>query len=107
MDGGVTWTACFTNGTGLVGTFSQLVVKDATTMFMLRTGAVPLRTTDGGATWHELAATAPLFQYGATMSGSLSWSGQTLVISGVDRQHWPVPFVFCYSYACRERGEDA
>ncbi|KAL7554951.1 hypothetical protein ACHAWF_018531 [Thalassiosira exigua] len=30
-----------------------------------------------------------------------------LVVSGVDRRDWPVPFVFCDSYACRERGEDA
>jgi photosystem II stability/assembly factor-like uncharacterized protein len=42
--------------TGLTGSFSQLIVKDSATMFMLRAGAVPLRTKDGGKTWTELAA---------------------------------------------------
>ena len=31
----------------------------------------------------------------------------TLVISGLDYKDWPVPFVYCNSKACRERGEDA
>ena len=55
-------------------------------MFMLRSGAVPLRTQDSGASWHELSALSktPLFQYGATMDGSLSWSGETFVLSGND-----------------------
>ena len=53
-------------------------------MFMLRGGAVPLRTTDGGKTWAELSAAAPLFQHGATFDGSLSWTGKTLVLSGAD-----------------------
>eukprot|EP00966_Prymnesium_polylepis_P233547 5401617-Prymnesium_polylepis.1 len=44
-------------------------------MFMLRQGAVPLRTTDGGSSWSELASAAALFKYGATMDGSLSWTG--------------------------------
>ena len=30
-----------------------------------------------------------------------------LVISGIDYRDWPVPFVFCNSYACRKRGGDA
>mmetsp|Transcript_28196 Transcript_28196/g.58760 ORF Transcript_28196/g.58760 Transcript_28196/m.58760 type:complete len:1961 (+) Transcript_28196:86-5968(+) len=30
-----------------------------------------------------------------------------LVISGIDRRNWPVPFVFCNSYKCKEPGEDA
>ena len=53
-------------------------------MFMLRNGAVPLRTIDSGAEWKELSKTAPLFAHGATMDGSLSWSGKTLVLHGVD-----------------------
>merc|ERR1712072_1398193 len=53
-------------------------------MFMLRAGAVPLRTVDAGKTWTELQGAAPLFKYGATMDGSLSWSGNTLVLHGVD-----------------------
>ena len=36
------------------------------------------------SSWHELKAAAPLFKYGATMAGSLSWSGATLVLSGAD-----------------------
>lgn len=30
-----------------------------------------------------------------------------LVISGIDRRNWPVPFVFCNSYKCQEPDEDA
>jgi len=82
-DQGVTWSPCST-AQGLSGTFSQLLVKDSEIMFMLRSGAVPLRTTDGGKSWHELSKCAPLFKYGATMDGSLSWSGKTLVLHGVD-----------------------
>ena len=53
-------------------------------MFLLRRGAVPLRTTDGGASWYELRTCAPLFAHGATLDGSLSWSGRTLVLHGAD-----------------------
>ena len=80
---GTSWSACI-NGTGLTGSFSQLLVKDSEVMFMLRNGAVPLRTKDGGKTWHELRSAAPLFKYGATLGGSLSWSGRTLVLHGAD-----------------------
>jgi len=82
-DKGLTWSPC-SNGTGLTGTFHQLIVKDPEVMFMLRNGAVPLRTTDGGSTWQELSTCAPLFKYGATLDGSLSWSGNTLVLHGTD-----------------------
>ena len=82
-DHGVSWSDCC-DGAGLEGIFSQLLVKDSKTMFMLRKGAVPLRTTDAGATWSELNSTAPLFQYGATLDGSISWSGKTLVLHGND-----------------------
>jgi photosystem II stability/assembly factor-like uncharacterized protein len=82
-DKGKTWSACST-GKGLIGRLSKLLIKDSKTMFMLRSGAVPLRTTDGGSTWTELTKTAPLFKYGATMDGSISWTGKTLVLSGVD-----------------------
>lgn len=30
-----------------------------------------------------------------------------LVISGINYQDWPVPFVFCNSYLCKEEGESA
>lgn len=53
-------------------------------MFMLRQGQVPLRTQDGGSTWTELTACAKLFANGATMDGSLSWTGKTLVLMGAD-----------------------
>ena len=52
---------------------------------MLRKGLVPLRTTDGGATWAALPSTKSLFEYGATLTFSLSWSGDTLVLHGNDR----------------------
>ena len=53
---------------------------------MLRQGAVPLKTVDGGKTWVELTspALAKLFKYGAALKGCLSWSGKTLVIHGAD-----------------------
>ena len=80
---GKDWSPCM-QATGLTGRFSSLIVKDAQTMFMLRVGAVPLRTKDGGKSWAELAKTAPLFAHGATMDGSLSWTGKTLVLHGTD-----------------------
>ena len=82
-DEGKSWSGCST-AKGLVGKFTKLLVKDASTMFMLRGGAVPLRTTDGGVSWAELSSAAPLFKNKATFDGSLSWSGSTLVLSGVD-----------------------
>eukprot|EP00947_MAST-08B_sp_MAST-8B-sp1_P001533 g1533.t1 len=82
-DSGKTWSACST-ATGLTGRFSKLLVKSSSVMFMLRGGAVPLRTTDGGKSWQELSAAAPLFKYGATLDGSLSWTGKTLVLTGND-----------------------
>lgn len=82
-DQGKTWSQCST-AKGLTGGFSKLLIKDSSTMFMLRTGAVPLRTKDGGASWEELSAASPLFKGGATMDGSLSWTGNTLVLMGND-----------------------
>jgi photosystem II stability/assembly factor-like uncharacterized protein len=82
-DNGVSWSPCST-GKGLTGRFSKLLIKNSKIMFMLRSGAVPLRTTDGGANWEELSKCAPLFKYGATFDGSISWTGNTLVLSGVD-----------------------
>ena len=83
-DKGKTWSACMA-GAGLKGPFSQLVIKDSKTMFMMRSGQVPLRTQDGGSTWKPLTSTAALFKGGATFSASLSWSGKTLVVHGSDR----------------------
>lgn len=82
-DKGLTWSACST-ASGLTGKFQALVVKDSKVMFMMRSGAVPLRTTDGGSTWTELTSAAPLYKYGASFDASLSWSGNTLVLHGND-----------------------
>jgi hypothetical protein len=46
QNNGKDWSPCI-KATGLTGRFSQLIVKDSTTMFVLRNGAVPLRTKDG------------------------------------------------------------
>ena len=83
-DDGKTWSAC-SKATGLTsGDLNKLIIKDSNTMFMIRNGKVPLRTTDAGKTWHELTSATPLFAHGATFDASLSWSGKTLVIHGVD-----------------------
>jgi len=83
-DNGKSWSPCST-APGLTGRFAQLIVKDSSTMFMFRSGAAPLRTKDGGKTWSVLSSASSLFAYGATFSGSLSWTGKTLVLHGVDR----------------------
>ena len=36
---------------GLVGSFSDMIILNSTHMTVTRKGDVPLRTTDGGATW--------------------------------------------------------
>jgi hypothetical protein len=82
-DKGLTWSAC-SAAKGLTGKFNTLVVKDSQVMFMMRSGSVPLRTTDGGSTWTELTSAAPLYKYGASFDASLSWSGSTLVLHGND-----------------------
>merc|ERR1712078_656206 len=41
-------------------------------------------TTDGGSSWEELSSCASLFEHGVTLDGSLSWSGNTLVLHGTD-----------------------
>merc|ERR1712194_147506 len=51
--------------------------------FLLR-DAVPLRTTDGGQRWAELTSAAPLYKYAVALTMSVSWSGNTLVLHGVD-----------------------
>jgi hypothetical protein len=78
-DRGDTWLPCW-NATGLTGTFSDLQIKDEKTMLVLRNGDVPLRTKDGGESWHELTSCADVktFSHGALWS----WSGKTLVLMG-------------------------
>ena len=82
-DNGATWSKCST-AAGLTGHFTKLLIKSTAVMFMLRGGAVPLRTQDGGKTWQELSGCAALFKYGATMDGTLSWTGKTFVLTGND-----------------------
>jgi len=82
---GKDWPPC-SKAAGLTGPFKQLIIKDSTTMFMLRSGAAPLRTKDSGKTWSELTI-APAAKRGLALgnpSGALSWSGKTLVVHGVD-----------------------
>merc|ERR1712167_30004 len=64
---------------------TKIQVKDSKTMFVFRQGQVPLRTKDGGASWQPLNATVKLFQYGATYDGTISWTGNALVLHGCDR----------------------
>jgi hypothetical protein len=69
---------------------NQLIIKDSKTMFMLRKNDVPLKTIDSGSTWSPLDNTpAKLTQFqtpdAAHPLGALSWSGKTLVVSGVDQ----------------------
>jgi len=81
-DKGTTWGSCTTPLVDPDASFTGLAVINSDVMFLLR-DAVPLRTTDGGKTWTELTSAAPLFKYAAP-SMSVSWSGKTLVLHGVD-----------------------
>ena len=86
-DDGVTWSPCSTAAGLKGGRFAQLIIKDSSTMFLLRKGLVPLRTTAGPAgPWTPLSSPTltELYAHGATFSGSLSWTGKTLVLHGAD-----------------------
>ena len=50
-------------------------------MIVVRNGDVPLRTKDGGASWHPMISLVNVARYGLSMA--YSWSGKTLAISGV------------------------
>ena len=58
-------------GEGLEGTFTDLCIKDSQTMILIRNGAVPLRTKDGGKTWQPLTAASRLFSAGAHAMATL------------------------------------
>ena len=80
-DEGATWSACWT---GLEGQpIRGLAIKDESTMFVLRTGLVPLRTRDGGKSWGPLDWFAPLASVGFAFD--LSWSGKTIIVHGFDQ----------------------
>ena len=79
-DGAVTWQDCW-EADGLEGPFQDLVIKDSQTMIVMRTGAVPLRTRDGGRSWERLGSVQNLV---SCRPGALySWSGKTLALSCV------------------------
>jgi len=83
---GKDWSPC-SKAPGLGGYLVQLIVKDSSTMFMLVSNAPVLRTKDGGKTWTNLtnsAADARGISF-LTPTGSLSWTGDTLVVHGNDR----------------------
>jgi len=83
-DKGSTWGPCSYTPTQGSPAFTALTVISSSVMFLSRGGSLPLRTTDGGHTWTELASAAPLFKYGASYQVTPSWSGKTLVFHGND-----------------------
>jgi hypothetical protein len=82
-DQGETWDGCW-KAPGLVGSFTQIVLRDSMTMIVMRDGDVPLRTTDGGASWQRLGSMVNVARFG--LHGAYSWSGKTLAVSGVAGQ---------------------
>jgi hypothetical protein len=83
-DQGRSWTPC-TTAPGLEGPFKQLIVKNATTLILVRKGKAPLKTVDGGSTWAPMASLAALQGWPwLKLEGELSWCGNTLVVYGVD-----------------------
>ena len=93
-DEGATWSACWS---GLDGEpISGLVIKDATTMFVLRSQMVPLRTRDGGKSWSELHSFDAIATIGFAFD--MSWSGNTIIVHGLDKaaiaQGRRAPFVW-------------
>ena len=80
-DEGATWSACWK---GLEGQpIHTLVIKDESTMFVLRKGLVPLRTRDAGKSWIALDSFAPIASTGFAFD--LSWSGKTIMVHGFDQ----------------------
>ena len=85
-DQGKSWTPCIT-APGLEGPFLKdsgaFIVKNSKIMFVMRDGAVPLKTVDGGATWAPMTSLAPLYKAEHIYHlGTLSWTGKTLVLHG-------------------------
>lgn len=76
-----TWTDTCWNAPGLTGSFKELVIKDSKTMLVMRNGAVPLRTKDGGKSWHQLGSLQHLASH--SPDAAWSWSGKTLAVSTV------------------------
>lgn len=76
-DRGDTWGSCW-KAANLSGSFTNMAIKDSKTMVILRNGDVPLRTKDGGASWHPLTSAGSVH----LQSAEYSWSGKTLVYHG-------------------------
>jgi len=84
-DHGDTWGECWAFGEGALanfsGTFCGLEIKDESTMLLMRcSGGVPLRTKDGGASWHELSSVALIAPALRTLL--YSWTARTLALVG-------------------------
>lgn len=71
-----------TSHVGLVGSFSGMVIKDSQHMTVTRSNDVPLRTTDGGATWAPMDS--PQLKLVSKMRYGLiySWTAKTLIMMG-------------------------
>ena len=80
FDRGETWTPCW-NGTGLAGNIGGLTIKNESTMIVIRgRGQLPIKTNDGGETWHVMQGCALLASFSFDMQ--YSWSGKTLAVVG-------------------------
>ena len=65
----------------MVGSISNLIIRDSLFMIVTRSGDVPLRTRDGGKTWAPMYSLTAVANHGFDME--YSWSGKTLAISTV------------------------
>lgn len=81
FDKGMTWDAAPWTPPGMVGSISNLIIRDSMFMIVTRSGNVPLRTKDGGKTWAPMYSLTALANHGFGME--YSWSGKTLAISTV------------------------
>lgn len=77
VDQGDSWGPCW-NVSGTENNIKTLVIKDSTTMIILRNTDVPLRTTDGGATWQPLTSCARVGKMIHLLA--YSWTGKTLAL---------------------------
>ena len=77
LDHGDSWEPCWKVASEGI---KALVIKDTQTMIIQRSADVPLRTKDGGASWHPLVSCSRI----ASSVHSLvwSWSGRTLALFG-------------------------
>lgn len=80
FDKGITWDAPWTPP-GMVGSISNLIIRDSKFMIVTRSHDVPLRTQDGGKTWAPMYSLTALADYGFNLE--YSWSGKTLALSTV------------------------